>query len=375
VACADKQRAPPAGGDSNSDADVGDGGGLVLTDAQADPSGPCGEQRIPAIEHPPNLSFIVDRSASMSDHFADTGLSKYESARVALGAVLRAVGHRVNYGISVFPGLTGATGCQAGDELLEVARGDAPEYAREGLNGPRLRDLLARLSQAGVAGGTPVAATLNATAPTLIGLGGETFAVLITDGAPNCNEELECTEQGCIPNIEGLSYAGQNCTQGFNCCAPTTTNPNANLSCIDDDASVTAVRDLAEAGVRTFVVGMPGSEPYEVLLDAMAEAGGTARDDVPRYYPVTDTKALEKSLTAIAASVAISCDLPLDYEPKDPSFVNVYFDSQVVQYDTDDGWAWTDEGHVSVRGAACEQLQRGDVLEVQIFAGCKTQVK
>lgn len=374
VACQD-ERAPPPPGGSEPEPDAGGGRGLMLDDAGVDPSGPCGEQRIPAVEHPPNLSFIVDRSASMSDHFSSTGLTKYESARVALATVLRAVGHRVNYGLTVFPGFEGATGCQAGVELLEVERGDDPKYARDGTNGPRLRDMLVRLSQAGVAGGTPAAATLSATLPSLVGLGGDTFAVLITDGAPNCNAELDCTEQGCIPNIERLSYVGQNCTQGVNCCARTSTNPNANLSCIDDEASLVAVQALARAGIRTFVVGMPGSEPYEVLLNAMAEAGGTAREAEPRYYPVADTEALEKSLTAIAASVAISCDLPLDYEPKDPSFVNVYFDNRLVRYDTDDGWAWTDDGHVSIRGTACEQLQRGEVLEVQIFAGCKTQVK
>jgi hypothetical protein len=55
--------------------------------------------------------------------------------------------------------------------------------------------------------------------------------------------------------------------------------------------------------------------------------------------------------------------------------VNVYFDGQVVAYDPQAGWEWTPDGHVVIRGTACEQLTAGDVLEVQILAGCKTVVK
>jgi len=107
----------------------------------------------------------------------------------------------------------------------------------------------------------------------------------------------------------------------------------------------------------------------------MAELGGTARQGEPKYYSVDDTDALEQALKAIAASVAISCDIPLDYEPPEADFVNVYFDGQLVEYDQEAGWEWTDLGHVAIRGAACEQLSKGDVLEVQILAGCKTVVK
>ena len=136
-----------------------------------------------------------------------------------------------------------------------------------------------------------------------------------------------------------------------------------------------AVQALAEAGISTFVVGMPGSEPYELLLNAMADVGGTAREGDVAYYSVADTTALEQALKAIAASVAISCEIPLDYEPPDPDFVNVYFDGKVVEYDPEAGWEWTEEGRVAIRGAACELLSDGEVLEVQIMEGCKKVVK
>jgi hypothetical protein len=367
---------PPAAGDlPPGDAGAAGGGGLDLGDAAVEPAGPCGEQNIPAIENPPNISFVIDRSASMTGIFGDSGLSKYQNARLALSRVLKAIGHRVEYGLAVFPGLDGETGCEAGQELIEVGPGDDPSYARDGETGPILEDLLRRLQIAGTAGGTPAAPTLSLMLPILTELSGETFVVLVTDGAPNCNAELACGPSGCIPNIEGLTAGGLDCTQAVNCCAPTPENPQAHLSCVDSQASIDAVTALADVGISTFVVGMPGSEPYVELLDALAEAGGTARAGSPKYFSVIDTEELEASLKAIAASVAISCELPLDYEPPDPDYVNVYFDGQLIQYDPIDGWEWTEEGHVAIRGTACEQLGAGDVLEVQILAGCKTEVK
>jgi len=354
---------------------AGQDAGLMLGDAAEVPSGPCGSQSIPAITNPPNLSFIIDRSLSMRDGLAGSGLSKFENARVALSHVLGAIGHRVNYGVMIFPGLAGVTGCEAGDELAPVGPGDPPSYARDGKQGPRLVDLLQSLSIAGLDGGTPAAPTLTKALTTLSSLEGQTFVILITDGAPNCNAELACPPSACIPNIEGLTAGGLDCSTGVNCCTPTAQRPSANLSCVDEDATLQAVQALADAGIKTFVVGMPGSEPYENLLDAMARAGGTARAGAPKYYSVADTGALEQALKGIAASVAISCEIPLDYEPPEPDFVNVYFDGKVVAYDAEAGWEWTEDGRIAIRGAACEQLSAGDVLEVQILAGCKTVVK
>ena len=51
------------------------------------------------------------------------------------------------------------------------------------------------------------------------------------------------------------------------------------------------------------------------------------------------------------------------------------FDGALLEYDPEAGWEWTEDGRVAIRGAACEQLSSGDVLEVQVMAGCKTVVK
>jgi hypothetical protein len=378
AACSSTDHPPPALADRDPEASprgaAGDAG-LMLEDMNVAPSGPCGSQAIPVVVNRPNVSFVIDHSASMGDVLVGSALSKYENARIALSRVLRVVGHRLNYGATIFPGLAGVTGCEAGDELMSVGPGDPPSYAREGTTGPRLRSLLDRLSIADVDGGTPAAPTLSKVRKTLSELDGDTFVVLITDGAPNCNLDLSCSASACIPNIERASAAGLDCSGSFNCCAPSSESPQANLGCVDAQASLDAVQALSDAGIHTFVVGMPGSEPYEQLLNQMAEAGGTARTGPRAYFSVSDTGALQEALTAITASVAISCDIALDYDPPDRDLVNVYFDGVLVDYDPEAGWEWTDDGNVAIRGAACQELSSGNVLEVQILAGCKTVVK
>jgi hypothetical protein len=311
----------------------------------------------------------------MGDRLAGSALSKYDAARVALGDVLRSIGHRINYGLAVFPGLAGVTGCEPGEELMRVAPGDPPDATREGRDGERLDDLLRRLQLAGVQGGTPTSATLLALEPALRALSGRTFVVLVTDGAPNCNEQQNCGASSCIPNIERLEVAGEPCTNGRNCCAVTSQRPNAQLSCLDDAASLLAVEALAASGIATYVVGLPGSQPYSQLLNTMAELGETARAGDTAYYAVDAAEALTQALQQVAAAVALSCEITLDYEPPDPDYVNVYFDGEVVASDAVDGWQWADAGQVTLRGEACERLKSGAVVEVQILAGCKTEVK
>jgi hypothetical protein len=380
LACAGKKRAPPLAAEGPpTTGQAGADSGLMLGDVNQPPTGACGSESIPAISDPPNIEFILDRSGSMGeDLIPGSGISKYANAYRALKKVLMAVGHRVNYGITIYPVPSddpNADACRPPLELSKVQPGDPPSYARAGEVGEHLASILQRLSIAGVGGNTPTADALTQALDSLTKLEGTTYVVLITDGAPNCGHDLMCDRSACIPNIEGTPAYGLDCSKPVNCCQPSDQFPTANESCVDADASVAAVKALADAGIKTFVVGMPGSEPYERLLSDMAEAGGTARTGDTEYYPVTDADALAESLIGIAASVAISCDVPLDYEPPDPDFVNVYFDGVLVEYDPEAGWEWTADGQVAIRGAACEQLMAGDVLEVQVLAGCKTVVK
>lgn len=375
VACADNRAAPfkrPDGGVSTG------GGGTVdagLSDAPPAPdaSGLCGNLIVPVLSDLPNLYFVVDRSGSMSEPLAGTSHTKYQNARIAIGNVLRAIGHRVRYGAAVFPewGAASSDGCAAGKEVFPTQQGDPPTYAAAGQDGPILQAMLGALFIQPL-GGTPTSSTLEALHPGLVALEGETFVVLATDGAPNCNDAATCTAEECMLNVEGGSVNDQKCDASLNCCAPNLGGPTW---CVDRPASVKAIADLYAAGIPTYVIGMPGSETYTNVLDEMAVNGGTARPTSPKYYPVTDSATLTASLKEIGVKVAISCDVPLDGAPPDPSLVNVYLDSSLVQLDPLDGWVWTTDTSIQLRGAACDKLMSGDVLQVQVVAGCPTSVK
>jgi len=378
VACSSHEH-PPAfgsfqsGGSGGSDGGAGTGNSLIVGEAGSDiDSGLCGNQRIPAISDPPNLYFVVDRSGSMSDPLSGSPFSKFENARIAISVMLRAVGHRVRYAAGVYPAYLNQDGCAPGMPIFPITAGDSPKYAARGQNGPVLTELLNRLGANPPSGGTPTAATLRELQPDILGLEGKkTYVVLITDGAPNCNLALRCGVDACIPNIEHLTLNGTACDANFNCCSPKVGAGD----CVDADDSEAAVADYEQAGVDTFVIGMPGSEAYRSMLNRLAVAGNTARPGNTQYYAVSDTDQLTAALRSIGAQVAISCDLPLSETPEDPDLVNVYFDDQVVPKSDADGWRYRDENTIQFVGATCDALAAGDVLNVQVLSGCPSVVR
>jgi hypothetical protein len=337
-----------------------------------DASGLCGNQFIPVLVDPPNLYFIVDRSGSMAGALPGGPYTKYEGARFALADVLRVIGHRVKYGAAVYPigDATGIQGCGSGQEIFTTDIGDPPTWAAAGEDGPKLKQLLTTLATLSPDGGTPTSATIQALAPTIKALPGpNTVVVLATDGAPNCNLEAVCPTSECQANIDGLSYNGTKCEGSFNCCDPLVV-PNGQLNCVDRQATVAAVADLATAGIKTYVIGMPGSETYSSVLSQAAQAGLT--ED---YYSVTDADELTDALKKIGVKVAISCTIPLESVPEDPDYVNVYLDANLVLSDPLDGWKFIDEKTIELSGAACESLLSGNVIQVQVVTGCPTSVK
>jgi hypothetical protein len=367
----------PQGGAANGDAGgTADGvGGLQLIDAGMD-AALCGEQQIPAVSDPPNLYFVVDRSGSMGDTLPGSIYSKYENARVAISVMLRAVGHRVRYGAAVYPAFENPDGCTSGMEVFATTPGDPPSYTAQGKNGPVLSKLLKLLGNITPNGSTPTAATLRALEPTVLSLTGKkTYLILMTDGAPNCNLDLSCGVDACIPNIEHESLGSGDCDAAFNCCDPKKVGEAGVGYCVDADATEAAVADYEKAGVDTYVVGMPGSEAYQELLGRLAIAGNTARSGATPYYAVSDTNQLSEALRSIGAHVAITCDLPLADTPDDPDLVNVYFDDRVVPASSKDGWHYTGEKSIQFTGEACDELSSGNVLNVQVLAGCPTLVR
>jgi hypothetical protein len=377
ASCSSVER-PPRFHAESDDAGQGGAGGSIAIDSgregppPLDAPGFCGNEVIPVIEERPNLYFILDRSGSMAELLIGSGMDKYTATRVAVRDMLKDVGHRVNYGAAVFPPRVNETGCEPGIEVFPTVAGDPLGSTLEGRLGPTLTNLLVTLANLPPEGGTPTAGTLASLRPLLTALPHTTAVVLATDGAPNCNGALVCGADRCQQNIERAVINGRECTPDFNCCDPSQA-PNATFYCVDDDGTDQAVKALALANVKTYVIGMPGSEHYAGLLERLAVSGQTAREGSPRYYAVSDVEDLTAAVRKIGVEVAISCAIALDKPPPDQGRVNVYFDTRLVPADPDNGWAWTGDNSLELRGSACDDLKSGNIQRVQVVSGCPTK--
>lgn len=349
--------------------------GLIIPDGAPEADWMCGDELIQTMTDPPNIYFVVDRSGSMQEPMPGSAQTKLASARIAISGLLHAMGHRIHYGAAVFPIPNTTDSCVPGHQIFPTTAGDAPAYAANNQTGPILQDLLTRLrNQEPGSGATPTAATLLALIPTLQALPGKTYVVLMTDGAPNCGDDFDCSVDRCMSNIEQVP----GCTPSFNCCDPAVVGNRPLGTCVDHDATVAAVTRLAAQGIDTYVVGMPGAEPYANLLSELATAGGTARPGPTAYYAVDDDDALTSALRGIGSQLAISCDIQLAQPPDSQNLVNIVFDGRVVPENpdgADSGWSWTGPQSLALRGSSCDELLSGNVYEVLVLAGCDTVLR
>ncbi len=351
----------PPTSDNSLDLDGGASGGFADTTTKPEcetyvDGGPCGCLELSLLSDVPNLYFVLDRSGSMDED------GKLTSVRVVMAKVVQQLGPRGTFGAAIFPDPHVTDGCSAGVEVFAPKRGDSPA----GKAGPTVLGLIGATNVV-AAGGTPTAATLRALLPRITSLGGRTFVILATDGGPNCDTSGSCDASSCIPNIES---AGGCSPQGPNCCDPSLAGPG---NCLDTQPTIDAVTALANAGVPTYVIGVPGSGPYSGLLDQLATAGGTARASSPKYFRVDSPgeSGLTLALSEIAAKITASCVLPLTPSPPDPNRVNVYFDDVPVPPDPVNGWKLEGDT-VTLLGDACSKVLSGQVLNLRVIAGCPT---
>jgi hypothetical protein len=346
--------------------DGGSGGGLFNMDEEecTVPEGACGHEVRKIQFDGPNLYFVFDRSGSMADAATPGGvISRYSAVRSAAIEMVEKLGALINVGAAVFPGTSDS--CAAGQEVMDIRPGDPKSKADD----PESTTTIFKAHTMGTpSGGTPISATLEGLVSTLSEADGETVVMLLTDGGPNCNGSISCGASECQPIVEGT------CPLGDNCCDPSYPGGGPEL-CIDRTATVDAVAAIAELGIDVYVIGIPGSEIYEDVLDEMAVAGGTAKMDSPQYHQVTDLAGIGDVFASIAAD-AISCQLPLSDTPteEDKSFTNVYLDCELLPYDPVNGWGWLEDDTVWLHGEACDKLKSGDVAEVHIAIGCPTEV-
>lgn len=385
MACSDRSR-PPGLHDGYEDAGYGSGGDAWdpgFDVGSGDASFNCSDGKDAGVcacseigQKPTSLYVVLDRSGSMNDKDGGSA-SKWDVITLALlhskAGVLRRLGTRVSVGLGLFPGPPkGGDTCITGDEYLPLTPGSSATY-------DKIADILRYQTPYG---GTPASATLRLLAPKIKALPRPAFVLFATDGAPNC-ADVPCTADRCGYNVEGAARSsGEACDAKLNCCDPALVPEGGGWRvCVDADATKAVITELAEAGVKTFVFGAPGVGPYAGDLNDLAKAGGTAREDAkpgePLYYAATAVTqdAFVAALSAVAAKVIDSCRITLEEVPTDRGITNVLVDGALVPQDPVDGWAWTDDGQVELRGATCAKVKAGEVVSVKVAVGCRTVTK
>ncbi len=351
----------------------------------------CGNEVVRLKHQKPTIYFVLDVSGSMSDRVLDRRATKLEAAQAALIDVAGEIGHRAKYGLTVFPGddtnlteamTTGATplfGCAPGDEVFSVQEGDPVVCLNRKPAGPILRKFSRVVNEAKPRGGTPLSPTLDAITPSLLSQDGVAAVVLVTDGSPNCNPEAVCKIDDCQPNRSGdiLQTTGNRqiaCDAEFNCCdvdlvGDIVSYPAA--GCVDVDASEEKLELLRNAGVDTYVIGVLGLSDFDNVMNRLAVAGGQPRPGRRAYYDVESLEELSDTVRAIGLTLTQQCDIRLTDRPAFSNELNVYFDAEVVPFDSENGWSIEDD-LVTLNGSSCDTLQSGRVTEVQMVSGCET---
>jgi hypothetical protein len=321
---------------------------------------------------PANILFIIDRSGSMNCNLPPitdsaeceasatkkdaNSPSKWEVVRDALKSAITSLPPTTSAGITYF----------SNDNTCGVQ--SKPNVDLGKLTQPQLDALGASIDAVKPNGGTPIVGALinaykrlnpNQYANQPLG---NKYVVLLTDGQESCAPESVAD----LVNVE----------------APM------------------AVR----AYIKTFVVGVPGSESNRSVLSQLAYNAGTASsatcdhsgsspDVGDCHFDMTKEADLAAALSKTLASIsgqALSCEIdvpPSTGQATDPSKVNVQYTpmkgGMPVQIYQDpnkpcsggaDGWQYSDNGNkIVVCGPSCDSV-RG-AYRIDLILGCATQVR
>jgi hypothetical protein len=294
----------------------------------------------------PNVLIVLDRSKSMYLG----SVNRWQPAVTAITNLTASLDSQIRFGLLEFPApsVTGLAGqCATGELIVPPELHSAATIASALAGDPTTK----------VGGGTPTAATLGIAKQALASLPGTSYVLLVTDGAPNCDAALDpqtCTCTGSNAN---------DCTGAAMDGGPPSHAPFP-TACLDDDATVAAVADLAAAGVHTFVIGYDTAQ-FGPTLDRMAAAGGTARTT---YYPVSDGTALSQAFQSISSYVA-SCSFQLSEAPPSASYVSVTVDGHRIKNGT--GWKLVGDRVVELVDAACATVSDGQSHDVLVVRTCE----
>jgi hypothetical protein len=310
------------------------------------------------------LMFVIDRSGSMAfdlqGHGGDGTLIPEEDKRwrvlqTGLAATITTFDQQISMGAKFFPEVlsdsdlaSSALSCRTDTGVaIAPARGNAQK-------------ILSVFDDTQPRGGTPTSEAVRIAAQYLTQSRSVARSIILaTDGAPNCNENLDATTCICT-----TASTAQPCSRSPN---------RGRYSCLDDTRTIDTIRQVAEVQrIPVYVIGIGSTEQPEFLqvLDDMAVAGGRPRPTAPRHYSVQSAEDLNVALQSIRDSVT-KCTYLSPSSPTNPNNITVEIDGLVIPRDQTktSGWDWIDQsyGELAFFGEAC--LKAENATKTSIVAG------
>ncbi len=375
-----------SGGGAGTSMTTGSGGTGITFDSgpRGDGSGDdaadgCGQSKIEATSKVVDILLVIDKSGSMTSTPAGFTTDKWTAMKTALSGALDGVKGGISFGLELFPNNPTTpipTACTS--ECWDMPLGEDAIVVKIGPGTMTVPTILSKLAPA-PAGGTPTASALKAAADYFTtgsgkNVAGDKYVLLATDGGPNGNGSLTCDQKSCTVNMD-RNDTGAGATN-FCSAALVADGPK---SCLDDQATIAELTTLAAAGIKTFVVGIPGTDPYVSTLDAMAVAGGApASTTSPKYFAVSamgGVAGLQQVFEAITKQLIRSCSLQLQSNPPDPGLLNVYVDGKVIPKPGVDGWfldTTTSPPTIVLQGATCAAIESMGAGSIDVQYGCPT---
>jgi len=322
------------GNTSMSNSSTGSAFGTTSTSSTSGAGGGCGNVTLMQHTVPGNLVVVFDQSDSMNQPFTEpngmSGGPKYKVAEDAIAAAVSTDANLLNVGAIFFPTVATGNLCSKVDLI-----GTPPQINIEP-GAMFVTDFKNHFSAPGwtLILGTPTKVALdntNLALPDPSPLMGQRAVVLVTDGAPTCD------------------------TLQADILAP--------------------VQAMFSRGIKTFVVGLPGSAGAAASLNAIAMAGGTTS-----FVSPSDPMALQTEFAQIASGVLGTCTITLMPPPQDPNLVHLIVTDaanpngiEIPRVTSGDGWTLSADGKTAtLDGAVCTTAKAGGYTSIKFLYGCPT---
>ena len=205
------------------------------------------------------------------------GRQKYDAVAGAAVDLVRSLGSKVKVGAAVFPGahVDAMHLCHVGEEVFATTLGDAVRAGRCDPDGPITRAFSSSISLPGnapPAAPLPPLQRLPRSCPACLLFRVEPQSFLPPTAAPTAMPTASLRrDQIAFPTSSTIlrSAARTSIAVLSRCSGPGSAN-----ACLDDARTLNAIQAFHAQGIKTYVVGIPGSSPYAALLDQLAVAGG-----------------------------------------------------------------------------------------------------